>query len=41
MVVLGLFGRSAQRLEELHDVAPVDVVRGGVREELLERLVVV
>jgi hypothetical protein len=41
MVVLRLLGHSAERLEQVDDIAPVDVVRGRMGEELIERLVVV
>ena len=38
VVVLGLFGGSAERFKQLDNIAPVDVVRGGMGEELLERV---
>ena len=36
VVVLGLFGGSAERFKQLDNIAPVDVVRGRMGEQLLE-----
>lgn len=36
MFLLGLFGGTAESLEHLHNVAPVNVVSGRMCEELLE-----
>ena len=32
--LLGLFRRAPESLKHVHDIAPVDVVRGQVRENL-------
>jgi hypothetical protein len=41
VIVLRLLRGPAQRLKEMDDIPPVDVVRGRMGEELIERAVVV
>ncbi len=40
VIVLGFFDRSTENFKQVHDVAPMNVVRGGMRKDLGERVVV-